>query len=85
MLHYCGDNCFILSGDGSLYDKIMRCIVSGGLATGPRPQHRFPALLTKDLIKKMTMSNEDVDKMKNLSENAQKLALKLGQSFVKCL
>lgn len=73
MLYYCGNNCFVVAVDESLDDKILKCVMSGSPATGPRPQNRKPFLLTKNLYEKMLVPYKDTCQKSQLSENSQNL------------
>lgn len=81
MLYYCGNNCFILSGNESLYSKTSACITSGNSIAGPRPQNYKPSILTKSLEEKIFVSQNDIYcNDTSLSKDAKKLLNILRQN-----
>lgn len=81
MLYYCGNNCFIITGNESLYDKTSACITSGNPVAGPRPQNYKPFRLTKSLEEKIFVSQNDMFCNDTpLSKDAKKLLNILQQN-----
>lgn len=82
MLYYCGNNCCIIIGEESIYNKVAACITSGNPVAGPRPQNCEPFRLTKSLKEKIFVSQNDVHcKDIILSKDAKRLLNVLEQNI----
>lgn len=84
MLYYCGNSCFVVTAEGSLFEKVVACVLSGSPASGPRPQNRKPSRLTEKMNEKMLLSYNDEALCKNtrLTDEAKNLLFALENANV---